>query len=593
MVRKVLFLAVILAMLVSAMLPQVAMAQTIIRDIGDANGFWYPSSRESVYVKGRQWVLFEEGGFGYYSSSPDNGATWSSPTSIGAAVYGWELALATDGTNIAYTRGVMSTTTLYFRMGTANSDGTITWLAAEQTVFSSTYLARFCSLVFDSNGYPWVGTTQNNNADAISIKSFTKDGTWTTEEGFPKTISSSANFYTTILLPATSGKMIALCGRTVADKLYATRYDGVNWGTTKASTSTLELGSGYWSATIQDDDAKIVFLEDVSYDIVYTEFLYSTNSFSAETTLYSGATSTSAPVIQLNTEDNNLTVYWENDPVDNHIYWMSYHSSDSTWYGEYDWIAESDGLPAAGYYLNCDLTATTNTGGLYYIAGTAILKWKLLTLPWAVETLDPTGVTSSQATIRGEITGIGSGTIAWRGIAFGTDPTLTSYEPYGDIGTFGAGVYSYTVTGLESDTIYYYKAQVEDSYGNSTEGNITVFMTLQPGYADEGEIPDDGLIPPLPEKPGGWIRPPKDWGDWQGIPWTFIFFLFLVGFVVLIGLGITKTTRSVGVLIIVLGFIIGLFSFWPKGGYLDWWILFPYIIVGWALMKREKESPIT
>jgi len=41
----------------------------------------------------------------------------------------------------------------------------------------------------------------------------------------------------------------------------------------------------------------------------------------------------------------------------------------------------------------------------------------------------------------------------------------------------------------------------------------------------------------------------------------------------------------------VLGFIMAIFCILPRGGYLDWWVAFPYIIVGWALIKRDQQAP--
>ena len=39
-------------------------------------------------------------------------------------------------------------------------------------------------------------------------------------------------------------------------------------------------------------------------------------------------------------------------------------------------------------------------------------------------------------------------------------------------------------------------------------------------------------------------------------------------------------------------FILSIFSFFPKGGYLDWWVIFPYILVGWALISRQTDHPV-
>lgn len=208
---------------------------------------------------------------------------------------------------------------------------------------------------------------------------------------------------------------------------------------------------------------------------------------------------------------------------------------------------------------------------------------------WAVLTLEPDPIGDFEATFRGNITEVAGTYATITGFQWGI--TATPTWDWNDTGNFTVGVYEYEAT-LEADSIYYVRAYA----GNATVvdyGQWIGFITDQPSYqSDEGIGEDDGLTPPLPAEPGGWIRPPKDWGSFMGIPWTFVLYLFLIFLVVSVGLAITKYTRSLAVLFIVLGFIIGVFSFWPRGGYLDWWVLFPYVLVGWALLHRQSEYPI-
>ncbi|MBV6341216.1 hypothetical protein [Candidatus Magnetobacterium casense] len=215
---------------------------------------------------------------------------------------------------------------------------------------------------------------------------------------------------------------------------------------------------------------------------------------------------------------------------------------------------------------------------------------------WAVLTLPPDPVGDFEATFWGNITEVAGTYATVRGFEWGYTATPTwSWEATGN---FTVGTYSHEITTLEADTIYYVRAVA----GNATthdHGQWIGFITQQPSYQDEENPPGDdtGLTPPIPSEPGGWIRPPKDWGNiglpGAQIPLTFFVWILLTGFVVLVGFGITKFTRSLAVLFMVLGFILGIFSFWPKGGYLDWWIMLPYFLVGWALLSRQKDSPIS
>jgi hypothetical protein len=212
---------------------------------------------------------------------------------------------------------------------------------------------------------------------------------------------------------------------------------------------------------------------------------------------------------------------------------------------------------------------------------------------FAVVTGDPTEITDTTAIFNAEITEVPTSGAKVRGFQWGYTETPT--WSWTETGTFAEGNYAYEDAELDADEIYYVRAII----GNDTVtdyGQWVGFLTLPlsaPPEVDE----DTGLIPPNPEEPSGWIRPPKDWGEIglgdAKIPMTFFVFIVLVGFVVMIGLALTKYVRSLAVLFMVLGFIIGLLSFWPKGGYLDWWVLLPYILVGWALLTRQKDTPIT
>jgi hypothetical protein len=391
---------------------------------------------------------------------------------------------------------------------------------------------------------------------------------------------------------------------------------------------------------------------------------------------------------------NNLHVFWENDPVDDHMYYAKYIYDTSTWTTEYDLINEIDLLPATGYYLNTDYTCDESRVGVYYIAGTTILKFKLLDEVFHVDTLTASPIGATTATLRGEIVSLGFGSATERGFWINDSPSLSGATQEGnETGTFNVGVFTHGITGLTEGDKYYYIAYASNAYGEEygtwsqftaggsaggiavltldpTEvgdfeatfngnivatggsyltmrgfqwgfsdtptwlwdegGNFTVglfahtptdleadsiyyvraiagngtdtdygqwvgFITEQPSYQsdEETEIGNSSLIPPLPGEPGGWIRPPKDWGNFvPGIPWTTVMWLVLTALVVLVGFALTKYAKSLAFLFIGLGFIIGVFSFFPKGGYLDWWIMFPYILVSWALISRQSERPL-
>ncbi len=208
-----------------------------------------------------------------------------------------------------------------------------------------------------------------------------------------------------------------------------------------------------------------------------------------------------------------------------------------------------------------------------------------------VITLDPTNVKDTTATFNANLISAPGG-CTMLGFEYGMTETATWEITEG--GNFSLGVFSIDVTDLQADSLYYVRA-IAGNYTAEDHGQWVGFITAQPSYEDDtaDEIADSEILPPAPPQPSGWIRPPKAWGNFvEGIPWTLVAWLGLTALITMVGLALTKYVKSLGVLFIVLGFILGVFSFWPKDGYLDWWVLFPYFLVGWALLSRQKENPL-
>lgn len=193
-----------------------------------AAGGWVvgaPYQRFSFFAVTKYWCFYTNGGDMGWRTSAD-GIVWSAFTAIRAASPGYWFSVAFDGVNFHY---VYTNTDwdgdLYYRMGTANSDGTIAWLAAEQLVLNidANHLATDPSIAVDSNGYPWIGygfcgPNPVYDTYAYVAKSKTKNGTWTHENVlFASPYQFSASMFTLgtypsawcSVIPLTSGKMYA------------------------------------------------------------------------------------------------------------------------------------------------------------------------------------------------------------------------------------------------------------------------------------------------------------------------------------------------------------------------------------------------
>jgi hypothetical protein len=329
----------------------------------------YPFQRKSFYANGRFWVFYSDGTNMVYRTSTD-GSTWSSGTAVRAASSGYTFSIWFDGTYLHYAYGTYSP--IYYRRGLPNSDGTITWSAAEQTVSTTYNSANYPFVSVDSNGYVWIGYREydGTNYYPYVIKSGNNDGTWgTTPSGFPYKFStfSSSSWYVSII-PLTSGKMLAVYvynSATVIVKCWS----GSAWGTEVATTSAIYYSRSY-SAVAQGDDVHLVFLKSTGYDILYTKYAYSSNSFGTETTLQTVAVSSPAPVISINPLTNDLYVFWAGYPTGNHIYYKKYTASSGTWENTVDWIAETETL-TDNNRLTCFYQAYGSKIGLLYMTSAA------------------------------------------------------------------------------------------------------------------------------------------------------------------------------------------------------------------------------
>jgi hypothetical protein len=337
----------------------------------------YPFQRKSFYANGRFWVFYSDGTNMVYSTSTD-GSTWSSATTVRAATSGGQFSVWFDGTYLHYAYAAASR--IYYRRGTPNSDGTITWSADEQTVSTAYNKADYPMVSVDSNGYAWIGYADKSGITYFPyvIKSGNNDGTWgTTPSGFPYLLGSTDSSYWKVsVIPLTSGKMLAIYaynGVTV----YAKRWDGSTWGTEVTTTSAISDGS-YHSAVAQGDNVHLTFLKYSTYDIIYVKYTYASNSFGTETTLVAGATSTSAPVISIDPSTNDLYVFAATTTTGtpsgwtaNHIYYKKYTASTGQWGSWTDWIDESTEVLTGSNRLACFYQAYGNYIGLLYETKTA------------------------------------------------------------------------------------------------------------------------------------------------------------------------------------------------------------------------------
>lgn len=333
----------------------------VVTDASDLNQL-YPNQRKSFFANGRFWEFYANDGIRYKTS--ENGVSWSSESS----------ALTTLSTDIGELFSVWYNGSGYFsyvavrynprtsreyityRSGTPNSDGSITWRAAEQTVYtasSSSDEIRLPSVCLDWNGYPLIGYSRGSGAtfNAYVTKSTKNDGTWTTVSGYPVTLSSSSSTnhlgVTVLPLHISSARCVAIYVKQ-GGYIQARRYSGSGstWGTERSTTQKCRFPYSYSAIAFDSNVVRVVWINNSlmvppTYNVYYTTFSYTSDGFGAFTA-------------NLGTCDGGTSPILIRDTYYSHLYVLKAQSSDNTisyqrhngsaWEGWVTWLTESDVL---------------------------------------------------------------------------------------------------------------------------------------------------------------------------------------------------------------------------------------------------------
>jgi hypothetical protein len=391
--KRIVTLRVLLALFLTLfiLIPVSAGSSNAISTSTDSYAVYAPFQRKTFYANGRYWVFWFTGSSIAYSTSTD-GASWAT-YSIRSASNGYDFSVWFDGTYLHYAYAHSSS--LYYRRGLPNSDGTITWSAAEQTVSTSYNSASYPFVSTDTNGYPWIAYTDyyGGSYSGFVVKSKFNNGTWSTDSGFPyQPVGAwTANPFWCSIIPLTGGKMLWLGGY-YNYRIYAAAWSGSAWGSTV--NNGVDMKDRFYSAVAEGDYAHIVFLKATSYDIVYMKYDYSSNSFTGQTTLVSGASSSSAPVISIDSS-NNLYVFAATKTTNapsgwtaNHVYFKKYSGSWGSWV---DWLNEESDTLYSASEISCSYERLSGKIGFTLLTKTSSpfnVKFAIYGLPPNAPTLN-------------------------------------------------------------------------------------------------------------------------------------------------------------------------------------------------------------
>ena len=359
-------------------IPSVEASSSIVGTSTQPDPTWLPHQRKSFYANGRFWVFWSDDTNMVYATSID-GVTWTSKTIIRSCTLSKYFSIWFDGTYVHYAYFTYDQDVpLYYRRGTPNNDGTITW-SDEQTVLSGIHGGQL-SIAVDSNGYPWIGYRLYSGTTYYPYvtKSFTNDGTWSTASGFPKQLSlTSSSDWSVGVVPLTSGKMYVIYTYS-NNYVHGRLWTGSSWESEETISTHVVYAGPYFSVVANGDDVHYVYMwyggAPAKYKGVYRKRTYG-SGWGSETELFSSSILV-VPVLSIDLSTGNLYSFWQSYPSLHHIYYKKCVSG--TWDASpVDWIDEtSEQFPApyskvTSFYKNyggyIGVTYTTKTTSPYNV----------------------------------------------------------------------------------------------------------------------------------------------------------------------------------------------------------------------------------
>lgn len=472
--------------------------------------------RSSFATLNRFWQFYSNGSH-LICSSDDDGEVWSNAinTTIRSIIYpsGQTWSVWLEGTNslhYAYSNGTGTGGYggfLYYRKATLGSDGSISWVAAEQTVLTGGLENGFSYpfIAVDSSGRPWI-TYQNRTFDytpmadryyPFVITSSSSDGTWSTATGFPFQLSTttSTTWKNGQITPLSNNKMYIIYTRNSA-AANGRLYNGTTMGSAETvSSNNLYSGVRMSAVAVSNDNVHFGYL-DVSYR--FRHRIRNATAWGTENNV-ANLTSDSSPALTVDALTSNVYGFWMGTPTNNHIYYKIYNAATTSWDA-----AATDWLEDTNVSCNATISCYKNYGGkiiVTYLTGT-VAPWNVKigylnvpinTLPTIGEFASPSTVYANQyfflnATIRDDdgVAQFVNATIEINNtIILKWDSATDTFSEYSDGDNYCTLDVGHSVRTSVNSTAYKLSWKIK-LYWNYTEGSIFVISTNTKVYDNQG-----------------------------------------------------------------------------------------------------------
>jgi len=224
-----------------------------------------PFQRKSFYTAGLHWLFYSDYANMVYKTSTD-GITWTSPTDVREALYGYLFSIWFDETYVHY--ACRDTGGILYRRGSISSS-TITWEPEHIVVTGNLWIPNIC---VDTNGFPWISYRTNNigtpaDTKPYIVKATTPDGSsWDT----PKQLSTLDQLWWTVPVPLTSGKVYVLYSYPKGP-IHGNLWNGNSWLMTPETATpdgSATRSFGTFASVARGDNIYVVYVHNFTSDIV-------------------------------------------------------------------------------------------------------------------------------------------------------------------------------------------------------------------------------------------------------------------------------------------------------------------------------------
>jgi len=276
------------------------------------NNPWVEAQRKTFYHLGLFWYFSDDGSGNIYFRTSTDGVTWSSATTITSGTGYRNPAIYVDYVNnkvyLSWNDGAGKH--FFHKLGTLNSNGTITWGANETVATITESNSDRQNIWVDSSGTVWIVGYGYNASTSEPWYLFKKPsgGSWTQ---VTKQTDNRPTQLSVFVLD--NGKIVVVrtCdGFGSADnylKVWVSADGGSTWSSYTYSTYSIL----HHCAVIVGNIVHISFIDKTNWDVYYIRFDGTSNSFSTAVKLWDDSTSIRTTISR--DSDGNLYVFWNRD----------------------------------------------------------------------------------------------------------------------------------------------------------------------------------------------------------------------------------------------------------------------------------------